>query len=371
MSFELERSSLSESYKPHPLYSRAWVFQEQALSPRTLTYARDGISWRCQEMLFDERAPHMKSIDEFIVKNKATNIIRRRGDPRITDATIAELQRKWIFLRPRPNPNRSFTNVGYHKKDCYLPEDEFLIDWGAMVRDYTERNLTYQSDKLIAIRGIADAVAPIVSMTYFAGIWVDSMRSILMGLLWTSQRRRSKQTPRLDIAPSWSWASTDGEVAWQGHMLCHLESRINIIELRRSGTAVNATAELVAEVNLRLGITEDGQVTSLIDWPEGPIERLSEQSIHAASSPKWSLGRLETPTSLDESLGNNVLVWFAEVAAGKIHALKSRQSVHCLVLVRCGENPSHFRRVGYSVWEESKWASSELPEIRKRKLTIL
>ena len=154
-------------------------------------------------------------------------------------------------------------------------------------------------------------------------------------------------------------------------MLCHLESRINIIELRRSGTAVNATAELVAEVNLRLGITEDGQVTSLIDWPEGPIERLSEQSIHAASSPKWSLGRLETPTSLDESLGNNVLVWFAEVAAGKIHALKTRQSVHCLVLVRCGENPSHFRRVGYSVWEESKWASSELPEIRKRKLTIL
>ena len=371
MSFELERSSLSESYKPHPLYSRAWVFQEQALSPRTLTYARDGISWRCQEMLFDERAPHMKSIDEFIVKNKATNIIRRRGDPRITDATIAELQRKWIFLRPRPNPNRSFTNVGYHKKDCYLPEDEFLIDWGAMVRDYTERNLTYQSDKLIAIRGIADAVAPIVSMTYFAGIWVDSMRSILMGLLWTSQRRRSKQTPRLDIAPSWSWASTDGEVAWQGHMLCHLESRINIIELRRSGTAVNATAELVAEVNLRLGTTEDGQVSSLIDWPEGPTERLSEQSIHAASSPKWSLGRLETPTSLDESLGNNVLVWFAEVAAGKIHALKTRQSVHCLVLVRCGENPSHFRRVGYSVWEESKWASSELPEIRKRKLTIL
>ncbi|KAE9368034.1 HET-domain-containing protein, partial [Stipitochalara longipes BDJ] len=65
--------------------SMAWVFQEQALPPRTLTYSRDRISWRCQEMLFDERAP--------------------------------------------------------------------LIQ------------------KLIAIQGIADAVASVVSRTYFAGIW--------------------------------------------------------------------------------------------------------------------------------------------------------------------------------------------------------
>ncbi|PMD30159.1 hypothetical protein L207DRAFT_403889, partial [Hyaloscypha variabilis F] len=42
--------------------SMAWVFQEQALSPRTLTHARDRISWRCQEMLFDERAPLMQTI---------------------------------------------------------------------------------------------------------------------------------------------------------------------------------------------------------------------------------------------------------------------------------------------------------------------
>lgn len=97
MSFELERSSLSDSYKPSPLYNRAWVFQEQALSSRTLTYARDRISWRCQEMLFDERAPLMQSIEDFIRKDKTVNIVRRGGDPRSTDATIAELQGNGYF----------------------------------------------------------------------------------------------------------------------------------------------------------------------------------------------------------------------------------------------------------------------------------
>ena len=371
MSFELKRSSLSNSYKPSPLYNRAWVFQEQALSPRALTYARDRISWRCQEMLFDERAPLMKSIEDFIIKDKTINIVRRGGDPRSTDATVAELQRKWIFPGPSPNPSRSFANIGYHEKDCYLLEDEFLIDWGAMVLDYTQRDMTYQSDKLIAIQGIADAVAPIVSRTYFAGIWVESMKAIFMGLLWSSQRRKSKQSQRLDVAPSWSWASTDGEVRWPGHWLCRLESRINILELRRSGTAVKATAELVAEANLRPGFTENSQDFAVINWPEESTEKLSGQPTNASSRSRWPLDMLATPVCLDESLGSNVPVWFAELAAGEVHTQANRKYVHCLVLVGCGENSSAFRRVGYSMWEESKWTSSELPEPRKMKLRIL
>ncbi len=128
MSCELQRSSLSDSYKPSLLYSRAWVFQEQALSPRTLTYARDHISWRCQETLFHERAPFIQRINDFIKDDKTVNIVRRARDPRSTDATIAELQRKWIFPGPTAITSHSFANIGYHKEDCYLPEDEFLID---------------------------------------------------------------------------------------------------------------------------------------------------------------------------------------------------------------------------------------------------
>ena len=371
MSCELQRSSLSDSYKPSMLYSRAWVFQEQALSPRTLTYARDHISWRCQETLFHERAPLIQRVDDFIRNDKTVNIVRRAGDPRSTDATIAELQRKWIFPGPGPKIRRSFANIGYHKEDCYLPEDEFLIDWGDIVMNYTERDMTYHSDKLIAIQGIADAVAPVVSRTYFAGIWVESMKSIFMGLLWSSGRRGSGQGQRLDVAPSWSWASTASAVTWPGHWLCRLQMRINILELRRSGTKVKANAELVVEANLRPACTDDGQGFAIINWPEGSTEKLCGEPVNDFFSAIWPLDLSTTPVCLDESLGSNVLIWFAEVAAGNMHALANRKQVHCLVLIKCGENPSTFRRVGYSMWEEAKWGFSELPELRRMKLRIL
>lgn len=372
MSCDLKRSSLSDSYKPSPLYSRAWVFQEQALSPRTLAYARDRISWRCQEMLFDERAPLMQKIEDFIKEDKTVNIVRREGDPRSTDATIAELQQKWIFPKASPNLSRSFTNIGYHKEGCHLPEDEFLIDWGDVVLNYTKRDMTYHSDKLIAIQGIADAVAPIVSRTYFGGIWVESMKSIFMGLLWSSrQRRGSGQSRRLDIAPSWSWASTDGEVTWPGHWLCRLESRINILELRRSGTTVKANAELVMEANLKPALTGGSQVFAIINWPEESTEKLSGEPTNSLSSSRWPLDTSTTPVFLDESIGNNALIWFAELAAGEMHALAIKNYVHCLVLISGGENSSVYRRVGYSIWEKSKWACSELPKSRKLKLRIL
>lgn len=371
MSCELQRSSLSDSYKPSLLYSRAWVFQEQALSPRTLTYARDHISWRCQETLFHERAPFIQRVDEFIKNDKTVKIIRRAGDPRSTDATIAELQRKWIFPVPSPKTSRSFANIGYHKEDCYLPEDEFLIDWGDIVMNYTERDMTYHSDKLIAIQGIADAVAPIVSRTYFAGIWVESTKSIFMGLLWSTGWRGSGKGQRLNVAPSWSWASTDSAVTWPGHWLCRLEMRINILELRQSGTKVKANAELVVEANLRPARTDDGKGYAIINWPEEFTEELGGEPANDYSSAIWPLDMSTTPVSLDESLGSNVLIWFAEVAGGDMHALANKKHVHCLVLVKGGENPSTFRRVGYSMWEEAKWASSELPESRKMKLRIL
>jgi hypothetical protein len=371
MSCELQRSSLSDSYKPGLLYNRAWVFQEQALSPRTLTYARDHISWRCQETLFHERAPFIQRVDDFIKNDKTVNNVRRVGDPRSTDATIAELQRKWIFPGPSPRISRSFANIGYHKEDCYLPEDKFLIDWGDIILNYTERDMTYHSDKLIAIQGIADAVAPVVSRTYFAGIWVESMKSIFMGLLWSSGRRGSGQDQRLDVAPSWSWASTESAVTWPGHWLCRLEMRINILELRRSGTKVKASAELVVEANLRPACTDDGKGFAIIDWPKGSTETLCREPADDSSSAIWPLDLSTTPVFLDERLGSHVLIWFAELAAGEMHALANKKHVHCLVLIKCDENPPTFRRVGYSMWQEAKWACSELPESRKMKLRIL
>jgi hypothetical protein len=147
--------------------------------------------------------------------------------------------------------------------------------------------------------------------------------------------------------------------------------RINILELRRSGTKVKANAELLVEANLRPACTDEAKGFAIVKWPEESTEKLYGEPSNDSCSAKWPLDMSKTPVSLDESLGSNVSIWFAALAGGNMHALANRKHVHCLVLIKCGENPATFRRVGYSMWEEDKWAFSELPEVRKMKLRIL
>jgi len=203
--------------------------------------------------------------------------------------------------------------------------------------------MTFQKDKLIAIKGIADAAAPIVSRDYFAGFWIGSHRSITMGLLWSSSSSSSSRQniithQRLDLAPSWSWASTPGKVSWQGHWLCQLEPRISIIDLKKlETTATRARAELVVETHLRPG-SKRGGAFAIVDWP----------STHAADAPfsrSWPVDRPATAIALDEVLENIVLV-----EAGQ-------ESTYC--------------RVGYSIWPESTWMNKEFPETKKMRLRLM
>jgi len=369
MSFQLTKSSLSGSYKPTPLHSRAWVFQEQALSPRILTYGCDGISWRCQEMRFDEKAPLVQSIANFIKEGQTPQIMTRHGDPRVADAAIAVLQRKWIF--PTSNSGRESSPIAttYHKQDCHPLEDEFLLDWGRTIQDYTARRLTRQSDKLIAIRGVAEAAAAVTARKYFAGIWIDSSRSIVKGLLWSSSNAEPKERKRVNVAPSWSWASVDSPVVWPGHWLCRLESTVNILELKSSGTAFKAVGELVLEVNLRTALMENGQCFRLSDWPD---VRTGGTDDPAASNSRPILDAKTAAVSLDESISGKVAVWFAEVASGEIHSQGGVRYVHCLVLAAHGASGLKFRRVGYSSWHHAKWkCSTESPEMRRMKICIV
>lgn len=200
-SFQLSRSSLGELKKPLPLYGRSWVLQEQLLSPRTLTYGMFGISWRCQTMRFDERAPLSMKTGDFM-KDKPGNLATFRGDPREIETTMTELQRNWIF--PRRSLDNTTEDANYfqtfHKyKHCNSTSDHFVHDWGRLVQDYTSRGMTRQTDKLIAISGIASIISSLKSLEYTAGIWNGSHEMFVQGLLWSASKRGSRL---FDIAPS-------------------------------------------------------------------------------------------------------------------------------------------------------------------------
>ncbi|KAK1963005.1 hypothetical protein LY78DRAFT_562375, partial [Colletotrichum sublineola] len=92
--------------------------------------------------------------------------------------------------------------------------------WYQLVEEYTTRKLTFGADKLPALAGLAALFKSLLHSnslpTYVAGLWREDIAN---GLIWgakynhvNGQRRHFGYTPSDLRAPSWSWASVDGEV---------------------------------------------------------------------------------------------------------------------------------------------------------------
>lgn len=144
-----------------PLYHRAWTLQERILSPRALIYTRDQVCWECGSSKWSESGDLTSPI----------------GSTR---------------LRSQPDS----------------------IDWSVIVRDYSSRNLTYSMDKLPALSGLANEICERTGDEYLAGLWKNSLYD---HLLWCHQHmvvgnETIRAWPPSYRAPSWSWASLDGNV---------------------------------------------------------------------------------------------------------------------------------------------------------------
>jgi hypothetical protein len=144
-----------------PLYSRAWALQERLLSRRLLIFGSDQIYWECQSS---------------------------------QDSEDGILPSRVISLR--------------------LPSRLSSVDWEHIVRDYTCRSLTCGSDKLPALSGLAQVYHQATQHDYIAGLWIQTL---IPGLLWRLKHLlfgKKVKTARSSIyrAPSWSWASMDGNI---------------------------------------------------------------------------------------------------------------------------------------------------------------
>jgi hypothetical protein len=79
--------------------------------------------------------------------------------------------------------------------------------WEDIVSGYTRADLTFTSDKLVAIAGIAQQFAERYSHTYIAGMWKEHFD--IGAFLWKTSL--CKLRPPFRGAPTWSWASIDGD----------------------------------------------------------------------------------------------------------------------------------------------------------------
>jgi hypothetical protein len=78
--------------------------------------------------------------------------------------------------------------------------------WDCVVRRFSGCKLAFNTDKLIALSGIAHEVHTMMKAEYLAGLW---SRDLPFNLLWYTPASKSGSVSRDYIAPSWSWASVD------------------------------------------------------------------------------------------------------------------------------------------------------------------
>lgn len=174
------------------MMSRSWCFQERVLAHRTVHFTQRQMYWECEEGLFWECLDSDKSTnlyDEYSIGKISKGLVQSLS------RTAIDGQQPWFDRKP----------------------------WFNAVQEYTSRSITYESDKLAALSGIAAALQQITGDVYFAGLWQSWF---VQGLLWRFQDSTidpyiqvAKKTVEVDEwrAPTWSFAALEGVAVYANY----------------------------------------------------------------------------------------------------------------------------------------------------------
>jgi hypothetical protein len=115
------------------LSTRAWVFQERCLASRTLCFGKKELTWQCRETAASETLPN--------------------------------------------GLHYHLTIPGIISTQWHEP----MEIWPAVVSDYSQGELTFDSDKLVAVSGIARPFVKRFETSYLAGLW---RKNLVLQLTW-------------------------------------------------------------------------------------------------------------------------------------------------------------------------------------------
>ncbi|KAK4107505.1 HET-domain-containing protein [Canariomyces notabilis] len=304
-----------------PLNKRAWVFQERLLSHRILHFGDDMLFWECRQRVASEldqdgyvyrRFPQDFKDNYTFLSNKQLllgvlwKFPSKDEIQQLSKETVTALQERLPlpeldpddfvvsrtthqdprasqkhFLKRANDSWRGWEedgerqgNSGFRYAFQRLLDHKFLGDetgadsfthcWYQIVQLYSRGNLTFPTDKLVAISGIVRKIETVTGCEYLAGLWKESLITDLLWFAAEQPRRRliaaqvegsakaasshpapgkqsGRQIPNL-IAPTWSWASLEGPVATE---LVPQNTRTNLRWHR-----------LASLVDVKTGITE-------------------------------------------------------------------------------------------------------------------
>ena len=318
-----------------PLDTRAWVLQEELLSPRFLSFTRDGIFWECQHSDASESQPEgcclyeSRYEDRFSPATKYARSFRRMINP-AADA----VQKQWARVPP-------------------------MRAWQSLVADYTSRALSRESDTIVAVKGIADAISRLTHGEYILGLWREIIHE---QLLWHVNMGHPNyightvggifteftgyKTPRLlkpphgrhELqAPSWTWITSKHPIKWKDLGTAGIEPMIDVISIKVTCEAHNRyRGRLEVEGVLAATFAVPRQTKK---WEElvDPINQRNRSKWLYCDDVTWQDSRMVC-----------------------LAIAKGYSTVYSLVLYPCNETIGdafnfQYRRIGYVEWQEDAW----------------
>ena len=135
----------------------------------------------------------------------------------------------------------------FHQRDYVPPEGTTrLIQWMYILSDVTARTLTVNNDRLNAVTGIINELKPLWRDECSYGLWQESF---LKQLSWYHYLNncKSNHSNRLEIAPSWSWASRTCAILHDDVEPFNLSWRLNGAKLILEAKVLKYVDRLVTE----------------------------------------------------------------------------------------------------------------------------
>jgi hypothetical protein len=199
------------------IHTRAWTLQEALLSPRILHIRSTQYVWSCTSKWLSEEGRTSPTSSDYEYCNDNLWHTRRMftlpapsssmegpadTSPWKSGCGVMKIQHTSKSLLT------GYVQAVYPEPWVDIPN---LAEWYRIVEDFTARNITHQSDRLIAMSGIAREVHKAVGYRYLAGLWVDEMTK---GLTWYQSGPWDESRDDYSVLswPSWSWASASRAV---------------------------------------------------------------------------------------------------------------------------------------------------------------
>ena len=162
-----------------PLLKRAWVFQERILSPRMLHFGENELHWECGTTASCECG----------IEN-ASNI------------------KPSIFALSAPLRNKASNH-----------QVPYNIAFARLINYYSNLELSYESDILLALQGIVTQIEGITGDQNVAGLWKKKLGwNLCWSVMQPSPRRRHAKVP------TWSWASVLTPINYEAYQVGEVDA---------------------------------------------------------------------------------------------------------------------------------------------------